>query len=183
MDGSDSTIHFGLLSSDLRLTPTSYIVLGLLELLGGEATPYELKRAASGSVGDLWSLHHAQLYSEPERLAAAGLVSEQREQTGRRRRRYSLTPAGRDALLAWRTEPTDAFTELRDLGLLQLFFGADPAALASVQLRVHEHKLADYEQLQRAATGPPDSGPKLALEAGIGHEREWVRFWRGLASR
>jgi PadR family transcriptional regulator, regulatory protein AphA len=169
------------MSTGLRLTPTSYLVLGLLELLGGEATPYDLKRAAASNVGDLWSLHHAQLYGEPERLTAAGLLSEQREQTGRRRRRYSLTAAGRAALQTWREQPTDAFTELRDLGLLQLFFGADPARLAAVQLAVHERKLAEYEQLRRTKDRATD-GPALALEAGTGHEREWVRFWRRLAS-
>ena len=170
------------MSNALRLTPTSYVILGLLELLGGEATPYELKRAAASSVGNLWSLHHAQLYSEPERLATAGLLSETREQSGRRRRRYSVTAAGREALRAWRAEPTEAFTELRDLGLLQLFFGADPARLATVQLAIHERKLAAYEEMRRGAADAPGSGPLLALEAGIGHEREWVRFWRRLAS-
>jgi len=167
----------------VRLTPTSYVVLGLLEQLGGEATPYELKQAASGSVGDLWSLHHAQLYSEPERLTKAGLLSEQREQTGRRRRRYSLMPEGRQALASWRSQPTSAFTELRDLGLLQLFFGSDPGALARAQLVVHERKLGDYEELQALSQEAPDSGRRLALEAGIGHEREWVRFWGELAAR
>src|ERR1700751_4935252 len=147
------------MSNERRLTPTSYVVLGLLELLGGEATPYELKRAAAISVGNLWSLHHAQLYTEPEHLATAGLVSERREQTGRRRRRYSLTPAGREALRAWREQPTNAFTELRDPGLLQLFFGADPAPLAAVQLAVHERKLAEYEALRAGEEGPPDGGP------------------------
>ncbi len=171
------------MSTELRLTPTSYVVLGLLELLGGEATPYELKLAAANSVGDLWSLHHAQLYGEPERLAGAGLLSERREHTGRRRRRYSLTAEGRRALEAWRAEPTEAFTELHDLGLLQLFFGADPARLASVQLDVHERKLAEYEEMRRAAGDRDDTGPSLALEAGIGHEQEWVRFWRRLSPK
>lgn len=171
------------MSSELRLTPTSYIVLGLLELLGGEATPYELKRAAANSVGDLWSVQHAQLYAEPERLAAAGLLRERREQTGRRRRRFSLTAAGRAALEKWRAQPTDAFTELRDLGLLQLFFGAEPSGVAAVQLAVHERKLAEYEEIRRSGGDLADSGPSLALDAGIGHEKEWVRFWRGLVSR
>lgn len=168
------------MSTELRLTPTSYVVLGLLELLGGEATPYELKGAAASTVGDLWSLHHAQVYGEPERLASAGLVQERREQTGRRRRRYSLTPSGRAALEAWRSQPTDALTELRDLGLLQLFFGADPREVAKAQLGAHERKLAEYEEVHREGADDKPTGPALALMAGIGHEREWVRFWRGL---
>jgi len=167
------------LSSELRLTPISYIVLGLLEN-AGESTPYDLKRAAALGLGDLWSLQHAQLYSEPARLAGAGLVTERRELTGRRRRHFMITDAGRGALRAWLEQPTDAFTELRDPGLLKLFFGAPPGPLAAVQLSLHERKLANYEQLRAAMAERVVSGPALALESGIGHEREWVRFWRAL---
>ena len=39
----------------------------------GTATPYDLKRAAAAGVGHFWSLPHTQLYSEPARLAEAGL--------------------------------------------------------------------------------------------------------------
>ena len=63
------------MSSELRLTPTSYIVLGLIEA-AGEATPYDLKRMVAVSLGNFWTLQHAQLYTEPERLAAAGHLSE-----------------------------------------------------------------------------------------------------------
>ena len=52
----------------IRLTPTSYIVLGLLEL-AGESTPYGLKQLMARSVGYFWTLQHAQLYTEPARLA------------------------------------------------------------------------------------------------------------------
>jgi DNA-binding PadR family transcriptional regulator len=164
----------------INLTPTSYIVLGLVEL-AGEATPYDLKRAAAASVGDFWSVQHAQLYTEPERLAAAGLLTEERERTGRRRKHYRLTDAGHDTLARWREAPTDAFTELRDPGLLQLFFGTDPRALAARQLPVHRERLAYYEALREALSSDDPPGPRLALESGIGHEREWVRFWSSLA--
>jgi PadR family transcriptional regulator AphA len=166
---------------EIRLTPTSYIVLGLLDL-AGEATPYDLKRMVAAGVGNLWSLQHAQLYTETARLAAAGYLGEQREQTGRRRKRYRLNRRGRAALAEWVATPTREFTELRDLALLKLFFGSDPTALAAEQLAVHEAKLAEYERLHaqlKAAGGQP--GPRLTLESGIGHEREWVRFWRRLA--
>lgn len=165
---------------DLRLTPTSYIVLGLLNF-AGEATPYQLKQIVGSSIGNFWSLQHAQLYSEPERLAAAGLVSVEQEHEGRRRKRYRLTSAGRDALRAWLSAPTSEMSELRDPGLLQLFFGADPKPLAEAQLAVHRAKLAEYERLRDLAATRPSSGPLLALEAGIGHGREWVRFWSKLA--
>ena len=159
-----------------KLTNTSYIVLGLLELFG-DATPYELKARVAGSVGDFWSVQHAQLYSEPERLAQDGLVSEEREETGRRRKRYAITADGREALATWRANPSSAFTELRDPGLLQLFFGADPRALAEKQLEIHDVKLADYVRQRDELPPNLPRGMRLALDAGIGHEQEWVRFW------
>jgi DNA-binding PadR family transcriptional regulator len=167
------------LQDPIRLTPASYIVLGLLDQ-AGQATPYDLKRMVAASIGNFWSLQHAQLYTEPERLAAAGLLTEEREEGGRRRKRYALTKAGRAALEAWRASPTGEMTELRDPGLLQLFFGADPARLAAAQLETHRSKLEEYEQIH--ANFPDDpAGVRLALEAGIAHEREWLRFWKRLA--
>jgi len=168
------------LQADLRLTPTSYIVLGLLAW-AGEATPYDLKRMVATSIGNFWSLQHAQLYTEPERLARAGLLVEEREQGGRRRKRYRITRAGRRALRDWLATPSGELTELRDIGLLQLFFGADPAALAATQLETHRAKLAEYEALHETPLLEELTGPRLALEAGIGHQREWIRFWERLA--
>jgi PadR family transcriptional regulator AphA len=165
-----------------RLTPTSYVVLGLIEQMQ-PASPYDLKRAVAAGVGQFWSLPHTQLYSECGRLAGAGLLSEKREESGRRRRIYRLTKAGEEALGKWRAEPTGELYELRDAGLLKLFFGADPARLAADQLEAHQERLSEYERLLeeclRMKTPP---GMVHALEAGIGHEREYVRFWKRLGS-
>jgi len=165
----------------IRLTPTSYIVLGLIELCG-DATPYELKQLVGISVGNFWSINHAQVYGEPERLAGAGHLIEEREDGGRRRKRYTLTDNGRKALTEWREEPTAALGELRDLGLLKLFFGAEPGPLAEQQLVAHREQLATYERLIEEAGDTLSPGPRLALEAGIGHERESVRFWERVAA-
>ena len=164
-----------------RLTPTSYIVLGLLEA-AGEATPYDLKQAVSASVGNFWSLQHSQLYAEPERLRRAGLLHERREQGGRRRRRYRLTDDGRSALAEWRLDVHPEPLEVRDLGLLKLFLGADPVALAKGQLAVHRAKLEEYQALRATLPARRAPGPVASLDSGIGHEREWVRFWEGLAA-
>jgi PadR family transcriptional regulator AphA len=167
---------------DIRLTPTSYIVLGLLELTG-EATPYGLKQLAANSVGHFWTLHHAQLYSETERLADAGYLEERRETTGRRRKRYSLTDKGREALERWRAEPTDEMPELRLPGMLQLFFDTDPAKLAPVQLEAARRELAQLEAIREVDTGAGPRGPWLALEAGIRITRESVSFWEDVLAR
>ncbi len=164
----------------IRLTPTSYVVLGLIEL-NGEATPYELKQRVAAGVGSFWSLQHAQVYGEPARLAGAGYLQERREEGGRRRKHYTLTDRGHQALADWRAEDTSALSELRDPGLLKLYFGADPQKLAQTQLAAHREKLAEYERMAQQAPDPMSSGPRMTLEAGIGHEREWVAFWERIA--
>jgi PadR family transcriptional regulator AphA len=166
----------------VNLTVTSYIVLGLIDSQG-ESTPYELKQVVKGSIGNFWSLQHAQLYSEPERLATAEYLRERREETGRRRKRYSITQKGRRALREWRDTPTDELLEFRDPGLLKLFFGADPAPLAEAQLAAHRRKLAEYEALEALDSGRDRRGPWIVLEAGIAHEREYVRFWERLCAK
>ncbi len=165
--------------AEVRLTATSYVVLGLIERLQ-PATPYDLKLAAAAGVAQLWSLPHTQLYSECARLAEAGHLSEEREQSGRRRRIYRIAAPGRRALDRWRAEPTSETYEIRDAGLLKLFFGADPQALADRQIEAHKETLAELERQRDTAVDAP-VGMVLAVEAGIGHEREYIRFWSRLA--
>jgi DNA-binding PadR family transcriptional regulator len=164
----------------VMLTPTSVIVLGLVEA-AGEATPYELKQGVAASVGNFWSVPHSQLYAEPERLAKAGYLSERREEAGRRRRLYRITAQGRQALEAWRREPPEELGELREPGLLKVFFGADPREVARVQLELHRAKLAEYEERARHDPGTGPRGPWITLQAGIRHSKEWVAFWEELA--
>lgn len=165
--------------SNPRLTETSYIVLGLLEQ-SEPATPYDLKQVAQLSVFNFWSVPHTQIYTECERLAEAGLLEERREDSGRRRRFYSLTASGRQALEAWRDESTRQLSEVRDTALLKLFFGGDPADLATDQAEAHREKLDELEQIHSGAAEFP-LGMRLALELGISHEREFIRFWSRLA--
>lgn len=166
---------------DIRLTPTSYVVLGLLSQ-ADDVTPYDLKAMVAAGIGNLWSLQHTQLYAEPERLARAGYLTETREEGGRRRKLYRITSAGRSAFGAWlAVVPVAELPELRDISLLKVFFGAGPRQIAAGQVREHRAKLAEYEALERALDGAEVSGPLLALRAGLGHEREWVRYWAELA--
>jgi DNA-binding PadR family transcriptional regulator len=164
---------------DIRLTNASFIVLGLLSW-AERASPYDLKRMAA-PMTNLWSIQHTQIYGEPARLAKAGYVTEEQEPTGRRRKTYELTKKGRDALEEWKAAPTDTFTELRDPGLLKLYFGADPSTVAADQLELHRQRLAEYEAHAAQASNEAPAGPLLALQAGLGHEREWVRFWEQAA--
>lgn len=167
------------MSSEIRLTNTSYIVLGMLDA-AGESTPYDLKLGVAASLGNFWSLQHAQLYSEPERLAAAGYLTERREQKGRRRKHYGITARGREALADWLAETTDELPELRDKALLKVFFGADPGPLATRQLAAHRAKLEEYERVLEMGGENLPPGVRITLEGGIAHEQEWLRFWSRL---
>jgi PadR family transcriptional regulator, regulatory protein AphA len=119
----------------------SYVVLGLVAR-DGPSTPYALKSAVGRGIAHFWQFPHSQLYAEPERLARMGLLAEEREQTGRRRRSYRITEDGRAALAAWLAEPTDEPPQFRSLGLLKLFFSQhagprDVAELARAQVELH----------------------------------------------
>lgn len=172
------------MSNTPELTPISYLVLGLVAR--GASTSYELKQRVAGSVGYFWSFAHSALYAEPARLETAGLLTESREAHGRRRRMYTITPAGRDALEAWLREPTREPTQVRDLGLLKLFFAGlidEDAAreLARAQAAVHRERLAAYEAVAGAkAQSPDDLYPLETLRMGLMVERAFVAFWESL---
>ena len=130
------------------LHPSSFIVLGLVDRLG-DATSYDLKNWADGSIGYFWTFSRASLYKEPARLVALGLLSERQEETGRRRRLYAITAAGKAALANWLAHSHDQPTEIRDLGLLKLYFAqsGDQTALDTLNqdlLTAQETRHARY---------------------------------------
>jgi PadR family transcriptional regulator AphA len=134
------------------LTPVSYVVLGLVAR-DGPSTPYALKAAVGRGIAHFWQFPHSQIYAETERLARLGLLAEEREQTGRRRRSYRITPQGRAALAAWLAEPAEEPPQFRSLGLLKLFFAqhagpAEIAELARAQAALHR----GYVELTDAIT-------------------------------
>jgi DNA-binding PadR family transcriptional regulator len=179
-----------------QLTPTSYLVLGLLAR-EGPSTPYDLKRRTNATLGYVWSFPHTLLYTEPSRLVDLGLVIERRERHGRRRRLFTITEAGMTALQAWLARPSEEPTQLRDLGLLQFFFSdlgspEDRARIAARELELHRARLAQYEEDHRreprAAASPASKLDRTAerwrgetLKMGILYERAAVAFWEDVA--
>jgi DNA-binding PadR family transcriptional regulator len=173
-----------------NLTSTSYLVLGLIER-EGPSTPYDLKRHVGATIGHFWSFPHALLYAEPARLVALGLLTEEREAGGRRRRLFTITDRGRAAIRAWLAIPAREPTELRDAGLLQLFFADlgsadDLRALAVAQLEGHRAALARYEDDRPAGRGSNASDAAArtverwrgaTLPMGLLYERAAVEFW------
>jgi len=176
--------------SPISLTSVSYLVLGLVGR-AGHATPYDLKRWAGESIGNFWSFPHSQLYSEPARLARAGLLEERQEPAGRRRRTYSLTDGGLAALRGWLQEPTDEPPQIRDLALLKLYFGQflspeEVAAHARVQEAAHRARLAAFNAVDaHLADHEPEriAHSRAALRLGLLSEEAFVQFWSEIAQR
>jgi DNA-binding PadR family transcriptional regulator len=84
-----------------KLSPTSYALLGLLAR--NPASAYDLNSVMQTSLLRVfWPRAESHVYSEPKKLLAHGLVSEQKESSGARSRTvYTITDAGRSALAAW----------------------------------------------------------------------------------
>lgn len=174
--------------STLRLSPTSYVVLGIIALRG-DSTPYDLKRAIGHSVGYFWPFPHAQLYSETERLRRAGLLTGMQEDSGRRRKVYGITPEGLEALRDWVRSPAGEPFQLRNVAELKLFFSElvdpeDVVRLGHEQVALHEARLAEYHAMQKRFGGREDIAPRMIpLELGIALEKTALEFWRGLIHR
>jgi DNA-binding PadR family transcriptional regulator len=170
------------MDSKPRLSATSYGLLALLDQLG-EATSYDIKQALDKSIQNFWPVPHTTAYEEPSRLAEAGLLSVRQEAGGRRRKSYSLTAAGREALAAWAAEPDAAPPQLRDELLLKIFAGADPAALTGPRLEWHRAKLAElrgYLDDVRRVEGW--EGSERTLIAGVGYHEMMIELIERLLS-
>jgi PadR family transcriptional regulator, regulatory protein AphA len=173
--------------SEMRLSPSSYVILGLIGLRG-PSTPYQLKRAVGRSIAYFWPFKHAQLYSEPERLAVAGLLIKESESGGRNRKIYSLTDEGRLALSRWLAEPPDDPYELRDMAILQLQFSQFTSreniiSLANQQLKLHRERLATYDGITARFADSLAGKRRIApLRFGVLLEQAYITFWEEIAA-
>jgi PadR family transcriptional regulator AphA len=161
----------------MELSPTAYVILGMLSWR--PMSGYEMKSLVDTSTRFFWAASYGQIYPELRKLSAAGLIDGKSDPRGGRRRNvYRLTPAGRRELEAWLEVDADVF-ELRDEGLLKLFFaeaagtGAAVAAL-DAKRREHERVLARLEEIE--ATGRPDGFAYEVLRYGIECNR-WQAEW------
>ncbi len=102
------------------LTPTARVILGLVAL--APRTGYDVKRISDNSTRFFWGASYGQIYPELRRLESDGLIDAADEHRGRLRRRvYRITHAGERRLHEWLRAEETAF-EIRDEGLLRLFF-------------------------------------------------------------
>jgi len=161
-----------------ELNSTAYVILGLLR--NEPRSGYEIKAAVDGSTRFFWAASYGQIYPELKRLAKLGLVTGSAEAHGRRRRTvYSLTPSGRAELARWLERPAEVF-ELRDEGLLKLFF-ADvlPAEAAVGALAAKRDRHASTVERLREIEGEisdENEFPCMVLRFGI-EMNEWISAW------
>jgi PadR family transcriptional regulator AphA len=159
----------------MELSPTSYVILGLLAWW--PMSGYDVKSIADKSTRFFWAISYGQIYPELRRLADAGLVTGKAESgSGRGRTVYEITREGRRALGEWLNEEARHF-EQRDEGLLKLFLAdAAPetaAATLDAKRRFHESKLA---QLRAIEASEPKGFSALVLRFGI-ESSEWTAAW------
>ncbi len=167
------------------LSPTARVILGLLAWQ--PRTGYEIKQATDRSTRFFWGASYGQIYPELRRLEQAGLVGSREEPRGRVPRRiYSLTKAGRSALDAWLEEADESY-EVRDEGLLKLFFG--DLMPAERRLDLVRRRRAWYEETAAlfhrigSELGELDETSGTVLRYGI-ELMEWdAAWWRDLEQR
>jgi PadR family transcriptional regulator AphA len=154
-----------------KLTKNSYVVLGLVDLLG-EVSAYDLKQAISKSVDNFWPLPYITYYREPARLAKLGLLSEHQQEGGRRKRLYEINERGRRTLAEWLASSELAEPELRDEGLLKLFFGAPPRPIFEQRAAWHRGKLSELSAyLESVDDDGWPAGVRTSLVAGTTYHR------------
>ena len=167
-----------------NLTPTARVILGMLKL--GVRTGYDIKKVIDSSTRFFWTASFGQIYPELKRLREEGLVKATEDPRGRVRRTvYSLTPKGERALHDWLTDSQNVIFELRDEGLLRLFFGdllSREEVLANLRMQqaLFGLVLDRFRELEvDAREGFADESqlhPYLALRYGIDFI-SWARDW------
>jgi DNA-binding PadR family transcriptional regulator len=150
-------------------SPATYGLLGMLAVRSW--TGYELTRQVHRSLRFIWPTSEGHLYREQKRLVALGWAVVEQERTGRRtRNRYTITPAGREALARWVATPPEE-PHLQIEGVLRVFYAnlAGPADLHQSMAATAEQArsmLATLRGFVREYLA--EGGPMDMLEQGVG---------------
>ena len=152
------------------LTATGRVILGMIA--SGRRTGYDIKAFVDKTTRYFWAASYGQIYPELKRLEDQGLVRGRSEPSGGRARTvYELTEAGAAALQHWLESDEETVYELRDEGMLKLFF-SDSAPEARIEIvramRTREERaLAHLRSIEPHAREGP-KGSYLTLQLGIG---------------
>ncbi len=162
----------------LGLSPSARVILGMIAL--GNNTGYDIKRVVDHSTRLFWAASYGQIYPELRRLEDRGLVAGSSQPSGGRARTvYELTPMGEEALRGWLSAQDDPQFELRDEGMLKLFFSDSLPERRIENLALmralHERKLVQLDEIARSAKEMHD-GPRLTLQFGTALT-QWMINW------
>jgi DNA-binding PadR family transcriptional regulator len=101
------------------LSPSAYLVMAMIR--DGFDTGYRIKQFIERAAAFFWSVSYGQIYPELRRLESVGLIrGREATASGRRRREYSLTAAGRRELDRWLAGPAEPTIWIRNEGMLRL---------------------------------------------------------------
>jgi PadR family transcriptional regulator, regulatory protein AphA len=162
-----------------QLSATAYVILGFVR--NEPRSGYEIKAVVDNSTRFFWAASYGQIYPELKRLAEAGLIVGSDVPTGGRRRTvYEITADGEEELRAWLRQEPETF-EMRDEGLLKLFFAdALPREEAVAILRSMRDKRqavnAQLQALQQMKGELDDPFPMIVLQGGL-EFTEWFADW------
>jgi PadR family transcriptional regulator, regulatory protein AphA len=162
----------------VELSPTGRVILGMIAF--GKRTGYDIKTFVDRTARYFWAASYGQIYPELKRLEDQGLVRGQSEPSGgRARTAYDLTEAGKAVLEHWLAADDEPSYELRDEGMLKLFFSHSlPERRIEIVRAIRTRAQRDLAHLRsiepHASTGP--IGSYLTLQMGIGRT-EWTIRW------
>lgn len=154
-----------------NLTPVSYAILGFIT-----RTPhsgYDIKQLTDISTSFFFAASYGQIYPELKKLEKAGLATSKSTPQGKRERtEYLATPAGIEALQSWIRENAVA-SDLKDEGLLRLFFcdnvdSADKVSLIEAMLAEKRVMLRTFEGIRDSIGDDLLPSSQLVLDWGIG---------------
>ena len=162
----------------ISLTATGRVILGMIAR--GRRSGYEIKQLVDKSTRHFWAASYGQIYPELRRLEQDGLIEGRPDPSGARARMlYELTPLGEHALRDWLLAEQGLIYELRDEGMLKLFFSdvAPEAALQTVRaMRQLQERKHEQLRLIQASGGHISPGPSMTLEIGLG-VTGWLIEW------
>ncbi len=152
----------------MNLPNSAYVILGKLKVLGG-SSGYDLKRDADRTLRAFWTLSQAQIYPLLAQLEGDGLVKGRSEPRGRRQRRvFTLTKDGEEALREWLRTDGRLSYELRDEGMLKLFFAdvldrEDALALVRRIRARHDRMLGRLREMEPRGISATEAGIAFPL--------------------
>ena len=162
------------------LSPTAYVILGMVS--SEPRSGYEIKALVDNSTRFFWAASYGQIYPELKRLAEAGLIERRRRPQGEPQAdRLRITADGEEELRAWLRQPPETF-EMRDEGLLKLFFADALPREEAVEI-LRAMRAAPARRLRAAAGDRAEATarrrtrfPLIVLRGGI-EFNEWFADW------